>query len=493
MKSYLLGIDNGGTVCKAALFDLTGKQIYKASIQVPLLTPKAGHTERDMTEIWRANAHIIRQITAVCDGEIIAVGLSGHGKGLYVLGESDTVIYNGIGSTDRRALEYELRWMDDGTAQKAYEKTVQKVLACQPVCLLRWMKDHDREVYDHIRWVLSAKDYVRFCLTGEIYAEYTDVSGTNLLNLHTRKYDPELLKLFGIEEIEGKLPPIKVSTDICGFVTTRTAEETGLPEGVPVMGGMFDIDACAVAMGSVNPYDMCVIAGTWSINEYVSPRLLTTHAVSMNSLFCDPDLYLAEESSAASAGNLEWVRELLDNAGYSEIDKLVETASPQDSVYYLPFLYGSNEHPYGKASLIGLSGHHTRAHVLRAVYEGVAFSHQTHLRRLLADRPPSSSLRLAGGVTNSSVWVQIFADVFQIPVQIVRDTELGAKGAAMAAGIGIGIFRNYAQAVEQCVSAGEIIYPGPNADVYRKKYETYRRIVDALDGTWPYLEENNHA
>ena len=136
------------------------------------------------------------------------------------------------------------------------------------------------------------------------------------MNLHTRDYDGELLKLFGLEEIAEALPPLCRATEICGHVTEEAAERCGLLPGTPVVGGMFDINACALAAGVTDPNRLCMIAGTWSINEYVRREPVTDGSVLMNSLFCLPEYYLIEESSPTSAGNNEWfVRELLPELG----------------------------------------------------------------------------------------------------------------------------------------------------------------------------------
>lgn len=490
-KKYLLGIDNGGTVSKAALFDLDGNQILKSSVRIPLDTPAPGHTQRKMSDIRDKNYELIRDITSRCEGEILAVGFSGHGKGLYVLGESGEFICDGIGSTDSRALSYEIKWNSDGTAEAVYEKNAQKIMACQPCALLRWFKDNDRETYDRIRYVMSVKDFVRYTLCGEIFAEYTDVSGTNLLNLKTREYDRELLDLFGIGEMYDCLPPVRSSGEVCGYVSAECAAATGLKEGTPVAGGMFDIDACAAAMGNIHPGDMCVIAGTWAINEYVCERPIDDKSVAMNSVFCDPRYYLAEESSAASCGNLEWLRDIIKDAGYTELDKGVESIKPQDAdIIYLPFLYASNENPLAKASFVGLGAHHTTADVVRAVFEGVAFSHKTHIDALLKsmDAAPEK-IRLAGGVVNSRVWTQMFADVIGIPLEVVRQDELGAAGAAMAAGVGVGVYKDYADAAKKCVRVSETVMPDPSAhDIYLKKYAKYKAVINALDGVWELLQ-----
>lgn len=490
MKKYLMGIDNGGTYCKAAVFDLEGNQICKKSIQIPVYMPKEGYTQRKLEEIRDCNFKIIREAAAECDGEIAAIGIAGHGKGLYLLDRKKTFLYEGIGSTDARALKYELEWRSSECAERVYEKTAQRIMACQPVALLKWLKEYENDIYRQIGAVLSVKDFVRFCLTGEICTEYTDVSGTNLLNLRTKKYDRELLREFDIEEIYDALPPVRKSYDIAGRITQEAAEETGLKAGTPVVAGMFDIDSCALALGNVNPMDMCVIAGTWGINEYVSPQMIDNKTIAMNSVFCNQDYYLAEESSAASAGNLEWLMKLLKENDYEEINSLVEKVTPEEcNLYYMPFLYASNENPLAKGMFVGLSGYHTKAHILRAVYEGVVFAHLTHVKALLRNRPAPEFIRLGGGVTNSRVWSQMFADILEIPVHLIHSVELGAKGAAMAAGVGVSIFKDYNEAAQVCIKKGETLFPDKSRQViYRQKYRNYKQIIQSMDSVWKVIE-----
>jgi L-xylulokinase len=133
------------------------------------------------------------------------------------------------------------------------------------------MKEHEAEEYRRIRWIFSCKDYIRFRLSGAANLEITDCSGSNFMNLHTRSRDRELLELMGIGEMYGRLPPLNLSADLRGGVSAEVARETGLAEGTPVAGGMFDIDACAIAAGVTDERRVCMIAGTWSINEYVRP------------------------------------------------------------------------------------------------------------------------------------------------------------------------------------------------------------------------------
>ena len=454
---YFIGLDNGGTATKAALFDRRGKEIGKAVVATASITPKPGFVERDMEEMWEANCSVISRVlseTGVDAKDVAGIGIAGHGKGLYLWGKDGKPARNGIISTDNRAWAYPKHWAEDGTEEKAFARTAQHILACQPVSLLAWLRDNEPESYRNIRWVFECKDYVRFRLTGEAKAEITDYSGASLMNLHTRDYDGELLKLFGLEEIAQALPPLCRATEICGRVTEEAAERCGLLPGTPVVGGMFDINACALAAGVTDPERLCMIAGTWSINEYVRREPVTDGSVLMNSLFCLPEYYLIEESSPTSAGNNEWfVRELLPELGaeckvrgesvYEVLNRWVDEISPREFVpVFLPFLMASNVHPNAKGSFVGMSLNHSRKHLARSVYEGIAFCHRMHLERLLksrSDRP--SCIRLAGGAARSTVWAQMFADVMKLPVETVEANETGALGCAIAAAVATGEYR----------------------------------------------------
>lgn len=494
--SYFLGVDNGGTMTKAVVFDSVGNTIFSASNKTPLLIPKNGYNERNMMILWIKTTDAIRRAiegSKINPKEIAAVGCTGHGKGLYLWGKDGKPAYNAIASTDHRALHIVMRWKQDGTIDKAKEKTLQNVIECQPVALLRWLKEVHPEVIENTKWVFEAKDYIRFMLTGEAYAEITDYSGTSLMNLISADFDRDLLQLFGIGEVFDKLPPIKYSCDGCGFITKEASAQTGIPEGVSVCGGMFDIDACAIAMGAQKDDAICVITGTWAINEYASVKYSKSGGTINNSLFCIPGYYLIEESSPASAGNLEWfINHFMEYDAacckrdginiYDEINRMVSELMPEDSdVIFIPFLYGSNAEKVDRACFYGMANAYSKAHMLRAIFEGVAFCHLNHIDRLLKDRRQPDYIKLAGGVTNSGVWTQMFADITGIPVKVIDTKELGGLGCAIAGAVCSGIYKNLDEATDAMVHVSDIIYPNKAyTDIYKKKYAAYNRLIQSL-------------
>jgi L-xylulokinase len=260
---------------------------------------------------------------------------------------------------------------------------------------------------------------------------------------------------------------------------------------------MFDIDACAIAMDITSEDKICVIAGTWSINEYISRKPVLNKSVMMNSLYCISGYYLIEECSPTSAGNYEWFIEMFlgeekqkaKESGiniFEYFDKMVEKiGAGEQNIIFLPFIFGSNYNPQAKASLIGLDSHHTRPQIIRAVLEGIVFCHMVHLEKLLANRTKTEAVRLAGGAANSLLWAQIFADVFKLPVEIVDTKELGTLGCAMAAAVAAGVYKDFKEAAGNMVKMKCRIEPNPeNYSAYDKKFALYKKVSGELEDSW---------
>ena len=499
-QQYLLGLDNGGTVTKAALYSTDGAEIAVAGIQVKPIMDKVGFVERDMGALWQANAKAIRSVlekSSVNPSDIIGVAVTGHGCGAYFIDGEGKPAANGIISTDTRAKEYVERWNADGTYDTLLPLTMQIIWAGQTLPIVAWHKEHKPEVLKRAKWVLSCKDYIRFCLTGEAYTELTDVSVANGINLATISYDDAIFNAFGIGDYKHLFAPLRKCTDICGRISIEAAKETGLVAGTPVAGGLCDVAACCIGTGVTSPDKMCMVAGTWSINEFLSKQPIASKELFQNALYCMDDYWMILENSMTSASNLEWfVKNLMgqekqqaEESGvnvFQFADRMVaEISSENCPILFLPFLFGTNVNADAKACFIGISGLHTKAHLLRAVYEGVAFSHRTHMENLLRFRERPSGIRISGGAARSRVWVQIFADVFQIPLEVSAASELGTMGAAMCAGIASGVYNDFLQAVDVFARVEYICMPNPNAaQLYEKKFKLYRKMSRQLDETW---------
>lgn len=495
MKQYLIGIDNGGSDIKCAVFDLEGNELSAAHTQVRLNVPKPGYTERDANEVWEANVKVIREAVEkshVREDEVAAIGLTGYGNGVVLVDEHYKAVYPVIVSTDDRADEYCRRFQEDGTERAMFPYTRQEIWAAQPAALLPWFRDNMPEVLKKTRWIMSIKDYIRLRLTGEVAGEVTDASSGCLVNLNTRNYERELFRILDIEDCFEKMPPVLESTQISGYVTKEAAKQIKIAAGVPVAAGYFDIDANALASGVLSSDVLCLIAGTWSINEYLSKEAPDEYCNSTATLSYLKDNYLIEDSSPTSASNFNWILhqifteeqlKMKKDDIYDECNKLVESVPPQrSSAVFVPYLYGSATHPDAKGAFLNLTGADDRGTMLCAVYEGVVFSTRHHVRNLGRELSSYKIARLSGGVSNSSVWSQMMSDVMQIPIETLEDEEPGAKGAAMGAGVACGIFSGLEDAAYKMVHFGKVYYPRPEyGAIYEKKYRRYEAALWAVD------------
>lgn len=495
-EKYLLGIDNGGTMSKAALFTAKGEEVACAARRVEVIELHPNWNERDAGVMWQNTAAAIKEViqtSGIEPGDIACIACTGHGNGLYLVDEKGQPVRNAINSTDSRAASYIEKWVAEGVKEKVLPKTTQCLWPAQPNALLAWIRDNEPETLSNAAHVQFAKDFVRAQLTGEIWMEITDMSGSSLMNVVTGEYDDEVLALFGLQDMKRLLPPLRQTHDICGKVTAEAAALTGLAEGTPVAGGMFDIDACGLASGIVDKRQMSLVAGTWGNNQYISKEPLVDAELFMTSCYSIPGWYLMLEGSPTSASNLEWFvncffeEERAQGKPVFELcNAAVDSVRPEDAdIIFLPFLYGTNEKSAAKSSFLGLEGRHSRDQIIRAVYEGVVFSHNHHLQRLLQFRDKPDCIRFTGGAARSEVWVQMFADCFQIPVEIPAGTELGALGAAIAAAVAAGLYPGYPEAVEAMTSVARRHEPDPaKAEVYAAKYARYKKAVSALDSIW---------
>ena len=505
MGQYLLGIDNGNTFSKAALFDLHGKEIAVANCAADTEFPQPGWTERDMEMLWQSTATAIRDVLAksgVQPEEIAGIGNSGHGNGIYLLDKQRRPLRNGVQSMDTRAADVVAGWNQRNLHSQTFPFSLQTFWPAQPNALLAWIKENEPQNYERIGAILMVKDYIKYRLTGEITGDYTDMSGANLMNVPNKCYSKELLELYDISEVYEALPPLKQSNEVAGQVTFAAAEETGLAAGTPVVGGLFDVDASALGSGVYAANQACLVMGSWSINEVVTKDPIVDPNLFMTTIFADPDLFLTIEGSATSATNLEWFvnqfcgdeRAEAKKRGISvyEVCNEVVESLPLDStnIIFHPFLFGSNVQPTARAGFYGVAGWHTRAHLLRALYEGVVFGHLSHIEKLRAAGGNINTARLAGGGSRSLVWSQMFADTIQVPMEISDGNELGARGAALSAGIGAGIYRDYAEAVQEAVSVIRVHEPIPaNTPHYLARYAEYQRLAKVMQEPWEALSK----
>ncbi len=489
----ILSIDNGLTATKAVLFTLDGVEAATA-LEKTLVVDAGDRSEIDMTQQWRRTASVIRQVVETAGigaDAIAAVGVSGHGAGLYSIDAAGDPVGRAFSSMDHRAQSIIDRWQAEGVS--CYARTRHHPWAGQPVPQLAWLKRHDPETYTRIRWVLSAKNWTTYRLTGEPSGEVTDASNCGFMNLLSGTYDKVILETFGIADAFEKLPNLHRSSETVGTVTLRAADETGLKVGTPVTAGLFDVIACAAGGGVYDESRYSMIAGTWNINTAFERSLLPAESTVKCSLGADGAHFAFVESSATSACNLEWfvtqvmrrhdptspTSEIYHRMNHEIDAHTVQSADP----FYLPFLYPSHLSPDVGGCFAGIRPEHDARHLAHAIYEGVVFAHRQHLDILRRNGMSKQSAVLSGGATNSPAWCRLFSAITGLSIETSRATQVGALGAAAIAAVGTGLHSGLPQAAAAMVRPGGRYEPADRESaIYQERYGRYLELIEVLGG-----------
>lgn len=499
---YLMGIDAGCTVIKAVIFDVNGNELAVADRKLPTKYPAPDRVERDMDDLWNCTKDVIKQVmnkSKIDPDEILGIGVSGHGDGLYLLDKDRKPVRNGVLSFDTRALSITKGWEEKRITEEIFSLIGQKPHAGAPVSILAWIKQKEEDNYHKIRWILFCKDFIKYKLTNVICTDETDPSAT-LVDVKKRRYSDKIFEMLSIEECKDKLPEIVLGWEICGEITAQASGETGLKKGTPVASGLHDVDATALGSGCLENGQLLMIVGTWAINEIILDKpVLDPKKRCLTRTYGAPNRWLLISASPSSAVNLDWFvkqccgderfeAERLGLSPYALCDRKVETTPVgAEGVIYHPFLYGSSDKPTAKAGFYGIAGWHTRAHLLRALYEGVALATRMHIEELKRV-VEIKDVRIAGGGARSNVWTQIFADAIGYPIKVPSGTELGARGAAMCAGIAVGVYKNHKSAIKEAVAISRKHTPSKvNMEKYKSIHEIFKCSIEDISHTWDRL------
>ncbi|WP_181706090.1 FGGY-family carbohydrate kinase [Chthonobacter rhizosphaerae] len=499
MRDCVIGIDAGGTMTKAALFDLAGNELACARRPNEMLFPGPGFTERDPDRMWRSAAEAVREvleISGILPSRIAAISVAGYGSGLYVVDRDGRPVRNGIVSTDSRAAQLVDEWRRSGIHDRAAAEIQQRLFNGHSGVLLGWLHRFEPGLLGKSASVTFCKDFLRGRLTGDYSTDPSDAGIAGLIDVEKQDWSRPFFDLAGILPWLDKMPSIGPSEAVVGGVTAGAAAATGLLEGTPVVRGCVDVSAAAMASGVVDQSQLSIVAGTFSINStlHVSPRLSTLPFIQSPYPLGG---FIATEGAATSASNLEWfLRKVLDGEGaraaldgrtiYDVCNELVgRGVDRENGILFFPFLFGGPRS--APAGLLGLRATHELGDVLRAIYEGIVYAHREDVDRLLSgpDAARPTVIRLAGGASRSPIWAQFFADAIGLPVEVPAGGELGALGVAMLAATGVGAYPSLIDAVKAMSHVGSHFEPREATREYHaEKFARYTATTHALADAW---------
>ncbi len=496
-QDLLLGIDIGNTVVKAVLFDLAGNQIARHGVDGTTLKPAPGMVERPVAELWsNARAAILGCLAkaGIDATRIAAVGLAGHGNGLYLLDKAGQPLL-GIQSLDTRAARLAAD-LDRQAGLGLHAICLQRPWPSQTPVLLAWVKAHLPKVYAQAGTLCFAKDIIGWQLTARRATEVSDMSGAGLLRLPEARYDAGLLALYGLGDALPLLPPLLQPTDVRGQVTAEAAAATGLREGTPVVAGFFDVVASALGSGAIGTGAASIVLGSWSINQVFDDKPARDPCVFMVTAF-GPGRFANMDNSATSAANLEWyARTLIERAGhhgdaFALVNDLVGRAAVLgDDPMFHPFLYGGRHGAHQRGGFFGLAGWQDEGHILRALFEGVCFEHRRHVEALTDAGARIARVSLSGGGTRSPHWPQMMADVLGLPVRLGTADETGALGGAIGAAVGVGLQVSLEAAVAAMTRPGADLVPDPARQaLHDRRFAVWSRLTATMEPFWADLAD----
>ena len=458
----------------------------------PFASEKAAWAEQDPADWWHACKTAIRAILnskGVRPEDIECIGLTGQMHGTVVLGKRGEVLRPSIIWCDQRGAEEAKELTNLVGADRLLRLTCNTALTNFTLIKLLWLRAHQPDIWNRIHHLLLPKDYVRFCLSGEFGMDMAEASGTLMLDVSRRQWSQELLEQVGIPE--RWLPTLFESQEICGRVSMSAARETGLLEGTPIVAGAGDQAAGAVGMGITRSGRVSSIIGTSGV-VFASTEAPFLDPKGRLHTFCHaiPNRWHVMGVTQAAGLSMRWFRDqLLGDAGQSwsydrMTDEAAKTPPGADGLLWGPYLMGERTphcDPDVRAGLVGIAAHHTRAHVLRAVMEGVAFSLRDTLTIFEELRVPVTKIRVGGGGARSPLWRQIQADIFGNPVETVQVEEGPALGAALLAGVGAGVWPSVDDACDTVVRAANHLNPRTEVvQLMNTQYKKYRQVYPAL-------------
>lgn len=501
MKQYILAHDVGTSGNKAALYTQDGVLKDSFVCDYPTFYPQSGRVEQCAGDWWRAvcdSTRLLLERAAVTPGEIACVCFSAQMMGCLLVDKDGEPLRNSIIWADTRASRQEQDMLRAVENNACYRITGHRLSASYSAAKLLWVRDNEPDIYRKADKLLNAKDYLVYRLTGRLCTDYSDASGTNLLDITKKCWSQELVSAFEINP--SLLPEALPSATVAGYVTAGAAKQCGLLEGTPVVLGGGDGSCACVGAGVVRPGKAYNVLGSssWisaaSFAPVFDPQMRT-----FNWVHLDENLYTPCGTMQAAGYSYAWFRDTLCSeeklaAGgpgvYELIDRLVESSPPgARGVLFLPYLLGERSPLWdhnARGAFLGLDISSAKADMARAVLEGVGYN-----LRIIADildhDAPFDEMVIIGGGAKGTAWRRILCDIFGKPLLIPRYLEEATSmGAAVCGGVGVGMYKDFSVA-DSFNSIREAIHPNEeNARAYGRMYALFQAAYERLK---PFYEQ----
>lgn len=495
-KKYLLGIDIGTSACKVAVFDRKGTVKASANGDYPVYYPREGWAEQNPEEWWDAVCRAVRECLAqenIPAEEIAGVGIDGQSWSAIAIDREGNVLTNTPIWMDTRAQEICDRLNEKVGAEEIFQVAGNSLQPSYTTAKIIWYQENKPDIYEKTDKILQSNSYIAYRLTGALSQDVSQGYGLHCFDMRTGTWDREMCEKLGIPV--KFLPEIVPCDKVVGTVTEAASAQCGLAVGTPVVAGGLDAACGTLGAGVIHPgetQEQGGQAGGMSIcmDTYkADPRLiLGFHVV--------PGQWLLQGGTTGGGGVMRWFerefadfersqKEVSGKSSLIQLNEIAEKTAPgSDGLVFLPYMSGERSpiwNPYAKGVFYGLDFAKTKGHMVRACMEGVAFALRHNLETAEKAGAEVEVLRAMGGSANSLLWTQIKADVTGKPVVVPSSDTATTLGAAILAGVGVGFYENYEEAVSLTVKEARRHEPNPaNQEIYDRYYRTYRRLYENL-------------
>lgn len=499
MDKYLLGIDIGTSSCKVAIFNKQGEVIASCSGDYNVYYPQLGYVEQNPEEWWEAICRTVKDTIAEANihtHDIAGVGIDGQSWSAIAIDKAGKVLTNTPIWMDTRADSICTELNKEIGEKTIFDLAGNSLQASYTTSKILWYRDNMPQIYGEIYKILQSNSFIVYRLTGVLSQDKSQGYGLHCFDMHTGTWDEEMCKKLGIPF--DFLPKIYECHEVVGYVTEEASKLIGLAVGTPVVAGGLDAACGTLGAGVIQPNETQEQGGqaggmSICIDKYsADPRLiLGFHVV--------PGRWLLQGGTTGGGGVMRWLekefgdyeREEGASTGKSSmelLDRKAEMVKPgSDGVIFLPYMAGERSPIWdinAKGVFYGLDYSKTKGHFIRASLEGVAYSLRHNLEIAKEAGAQVGELRAMGGAANSRVWTQIKSDVTGKPIAVPSSDTATTLGAAILAGVGVGLYKDFEEAVKLTVKVKR--YHMPNMDnhaVYEKHFKTYLNLYKNLKET----------
>ncbi len=494
MSSYLLGIDIGTTATKAILCHPNGQIVAEAEFPANLFSPHPAWAEEEPEQWWSnvaKGSQACMEQAGISAGEIEAIGVSGMVPTLILVDAEGKVIRPSIQQNDARSYEEILFFKSRVDSEDVLRRTGSAITQQSIGPKLLWLRRHEPEAMARAVKVMGSYDFIVYRLTGEFSIERNWALESGLFDLYAEDWDDQLLSLATISR--EWLGTVHWPAEVVGKVTRESARVTGLKEGTPVVAGSADHIASAFSAGIKEKGDLLVKLGGAGDILYcldhleVEPRLFLDYHVI-------PGKFLLNGCMAASGSIIKWFRQqFAPHLEYSELDaEATQIEAGAEGLILLPYFLGEKTpifDPLARGLFFGLTLTHTRAHLYRAILEGISFGFYHHLQVLAERGLAATRARVTNGGARSQLWKQITADVLGLPLEQIAHHPGSSLGAAFVAGMGVGIFKDWGE-IERFITIQQVTEPDPKRHQrYQELFVLYHELYESLKEKFPKLSQ----